>query len=277
MTAGEIKRIGDELVAQLVKENGTLVFKSPSAELMGRDNSALVTDDLMGLQLPPIRDPVLITEATDVEDQALGGAETAIEAQVNEEYGGDAESEDEASVADDESGFGPDDLEIGVDIDMSDSRPKTTALEERIRAEPRVPRFNYVSLIRNRSDGISKQVLVRRLRADQELSPRHGGVQDWLEQQSCKFGNTGFGKESNALVDCADDLQDASTGSSRGGIERVRAVKRKLRTELNPTMTNAFKTADGVEAWSPSVLKEMTTLGPLHSFAMHPGSLKPYQ
>jgi hypothetical protein len=33
-------------------------------------------------------------------------------------------------------------------------------------------------------------------------------------------------------------------------------------------MTNAFKTADGVEAWSPSVLKEMTTLGPLHSFAM---------
>ena len=65
MTAGEIERIGDELVAQLVKENGTLVFKSPSADLMGRDNSALVTDDLMGLQLPPIRDPVLITEATE--------------------------------------------------------------------------------------------------------------------------------------------------------------------------------------------------------------------
>ena len=54
MTASEIERIADELVAQLIKENGTLVFKSPSADLMGRDNSALVTDDLMGLQF--IRD-----------------------------------------------------------------------------------------------------------------------------------------------------------------------------------------------------------------------------
>ena len=103
---------------------------------------ALVTDDLMGLQLPPIRAPVLVTETTAVEDQALDGAETAIEAQVNEEYGGDAESEDEASVADDESGFEPDDLDSEVNIDLSDSRPKTTALDERIRAEPRVPRFN---------------------------------------------------------------------------------------------------------------------------------------
>jgi len=231
MTASEIERIGDELVAQLIKENGTLVFKSPSADLMGRDNSALVTDDLMGLQLPPIRAPALVTETIAVEDQALGGAETAIEAQVNEEYGGDAESEDEASVADDEDGFGPDDLESEVDIDMSDSRPKTTALEERIRAEPRVPRFNYVSLIRNRSDGISKRVLVRRLRADQELSPRHGGVQDWLEQQSCKFGHAGLKMGSNARVDCAADLQEVVTGSSRGGIERVRALMWDSRTE----------------------------------------------
>ena len=100
MTASEIERIGDELVAQLIKENSTLVFKSPSADLMGRDNSALVTDDLMGLQLPPIRAPALVTETIAVEDEALGGAETAIKAQVNEEYGGDAESEDEASVAD---------------------------------------------------------------------------------------------------------------------------------------------------------------------------------
>ena len=92
MTASEIERIGDELVEQLIKENGTLVFKSQSADLRGRDNSALVTDDLMGLQLPPIRAPVLVTETTAVEDQALDGAETAIEAQINEEYGGDAES-----------------------------------------------------------------------------------------------------------------------------------------------------------------------------------------
>ena len=84
MTASEIERIGDELVEQLIKENGTLVFKSPSADLMGRDNSALVTDDLMGLQLPPIRAPVLVTETTAVEDQALDGAKTAIKAQSTE-------------------------------------------------------------------------------------------------------------------------------------------------------------------------------------------------
>ena len=39
-------------------------------------------------------------------------------------------------------------------------------------------------------------------------------------------------------------------------------------SELNPTLTNAFRTADGVKAWSPSVLKEMTTFGSLYSFAM---------
>ena len=82
----------------------------------------------------------------------MEGAETGIAVQVNEEYEGEAESEDEASVADDESGFEPDDLDSEVDIDMSDSRPKTTALDERIRAEPRVPRFNYVSLANTKSE-----------------------------------------------------------------------------------------------------------------------------
>ena len=67
---------------------------------------------------------------------------------------------------------------------------------------------------------------------------------------------------SNALVDFVDDLKAVFTGSSGGGIERVRAVKWELlRTEFNPTMTNTFKIAD----W---VLQEMTTLGSLLSFAM---------
>jgi hypothetical protein len=243
-------------------DNGRLVFKSPAADKMGRDNSALVTDDLMGLQLPPIRAPTVAKDS----DQALEGAETGIAVQVNEEYEGDAESEDEASVADDAEQL--DELEGEIDIDLSDSRPTTTALQERILAEPRVPRFNYASLIRNRIDGSSRRILVRRLRVDQRVLSTNGTVQDWLGQQSCEFGNAGFGSGSHALVDWADDLQEESIGSSDGDIEQVRAVKRKLRTELNPTMTNAFKTADGAEAWHPSVLKELITLGPLNSFAM---------
>jgi len=96
-SCGEVERIGEEVVAQLVMDNGRLVFKSPAADKMGRDNSALVTDDLMGSQLPPIRAPIIADDS----DQALEGAETGIVAQVNEEYEGDVESEDEASVADD--------------------------------------------------------------------------------------------------------------------------------------------------------------------------------
>jgi hypothetical protein len=53
---------------------------------------------------------------------------------------------------------------------------------------------------------------------------------------------------SNALVDFVDDLKAVFTGSSGGGIERVRAVKWELCTELNPTLKNTFKTAYGVEA-----------------------------
>ena len=49
---------------------------------------------------------------------------------------------------------------------------------------------------------------------------------------------------------------------------RVSAVKRKHRTELNPTMTQAFKTLEGKEEWSPSVVKELTTLGPKEAFAI---------
>jgi hypothetical protein len=33
-------------------------------------------------------------------------------------------------------------------------------------------------------------------------------------------------------------------------------------------MTNAFKTAEGADAWTPSVVKELTKIGPKHAFAM---------
>ena len=76
---------------------------------------------------------------------------TEIEAQVNEEYEADAESEDKVSVADSEGEFGSDDLNSEVDIDMSGSRPKITALEQRIGSEPRAPWFNYACLTDTKS------------------------------------------------------------------------------------------------------------------------------
>ena len=84
-------------------------------------------------------------------------------------------------------------------------------------------------------------------------------MRDWLGQQTREFGNAGFGRESNAMVDCDDAKEKSEDGSNRG-VEHVRAIKKKVRTELNPTMTNAFRTEDGAAAWTPSVVKELMTL-----------------
>jgi hypothetical protein len=54
LTAIEVKRLSQEAEAQFLKDNGSLQVKNPSADAMGRDNSALVTNDLMELQLPPL-------------------------------------------------------------------------------------------------------------------------------------------------------------------------------------------------------------------------------
>ena len=88
---------------------------------------------------------------------------------------------------------------------MSDSRRKASALEERARSAPRVPRFNYVAMVRNRSDCDSRRELARRLESDQQLLPSLGAVQDWLEMQSCQFGDAGFGYGSNVILDYDDD------------------------------------------------------------------------
>jgi hypothetical protein len=68
---------------------------------MERNNSPLVTNDLMELQLPPVRGPIMAATVGDEDDALEGGAETLVKAQDNELYIGDAESEDEASVVDD--------------------------------------------------------------------------------------------------------------------------------------------------------------------------------
>ena len=263
LTAREIEKLANEMEAQLLKADGSFVVKTPSADAMGRNNSALVLNDLMELQLPPLGGPRTIVS----EDDVLGGAETVVEAEVEELYEGDAESEDEGSVADDAEAI--DDLDDEAIIDISDSAPVKMALDERIPGQ-RVPRFNYVSLIRHQIDGSSKKVLVRRstLQDDgQHAWQENGVVRDWLGQQTCEFGNAGFGRESNVMVDCDDAKEKSEDGSNRG-VEHVRAVKKKVRTELNPTMTNAFRTEDGAAAWTPSVVKELMTLGPKHSFAM---------
>jgi hypothetical protein len=253
LTAREIEKLANEMEAQLLKADGSFVVKTPSADAMGRSNSALVLNDLMELQLPPLGGPKTIV---DEDDDVLGGAETIVEAQVDELYEGDAESEDEGSVADNFEQL--EELDDEGIVDISDSGPVTMALDER-KPGQRVPRFNYVSLIRHQIDGSSRRILVRRskLQDDGYKRQENCGMEDWLEKQSCKFGDAGFGRESNVFVDCDDRI-----------IQRIRAVKRKLRTDLNPTMTNAFKTEDGAEEWTPALLKELTTLGPMHSFAM---------
>ena len=63
--------------AQLLKADGSFVVKTPSADAMGRSNSALVLNDLMELQLPPLGGPKTIV---DEDDDVLGGAETIVEA-----------------------------------------------------------------------------------------------------------------------------------------------------------------------------------------------------
>ena len=53
LTAREIERLSTETEAQLLRDDGTLLVKTPSADAMGRNNSPLVPNDLQELQLPP--------------------------------------------------------------------------------------------------------------------------------------------------------------------------------------------------------------------------------
>ena len=62
--------------------------------------------------------------------------------------------------------------------------------------------------------------------------------------------------------------EEEASSSSSGEDARVSAVKRKQRTELNPTMVKVFKTIEGAAEWTPSIVKELTTLGPNKSFAI---------
>ena len=78
LTVTEIARISKEAEAQFLKQggDGTIEIKTPAADAMERNNSPLVTNDLMELQLPPVRGPVMAA-TVGVEDDALeGGAET---------------------------------------------------------------------------------------------------------------------------------------------------------------------------------------------------------
>ena len=128
---------------------------------------------------------------------------------MSEEYEADAESEDTVSVADSEGEFGSDDLNSEVDIDMSGSRPKITALEEQIGSEPRAPWFNYACLAvtKSKPGGQQQKSLDKAIKSDYFQDT---GEQHLFEQQSCKLGNAGLKRGSNALVDFADDLEVVS-------------------------------------------------------------------
>ena len=47
LTAREIEKLANEMEAQLLKADGSFVVKTPSADAMGRNNSALVLNDIM--------------------------------------------------------------------------------------------------------------------------------------------------------------------------------------------------------------------------------------
>jgi hypothetical protein len=239
----------------------------------------------MELQLPPLGGPKV---AIHVHDNGLeGGAETVVEAPVEEVYDGDEQSEDEASVADDAEAAADEDDDadaVGVVADLSDSAPVQSALQERALAPKRalrIPgRYALAGLKRMHSDGRRRRVSVRSIDTVPVEEGCSGVVQDWLQMQECAFGDAGFGQNSNVFDD-RDDTEgydhSSSSSSSCGGNVRVSAVKRKHRTELNPTMTQAFKTLEGKEEWSPSIIKELTTLGPKEAFAIEqvPWSLIP--
>jgi hypothetical protein len=106
-----------------------------------------------------------------------------VEAQVEELYEGDAESEDEGSVADDAETI--EDLDDEAIVDISDSAPVKMALDERIPGQ-RVPRFNYVSLIRHQIDGSRSRILVRRSKLvdDGHLVKANCGIEDWLARDA---------------------------------------------------------------------------------------------
>ena len=207
-------------------------------------------------------------------EDVLAGAEIGVEAQRSEEYEGNLTSEAEGSDADNRGAEEEEedgDVEDGVDTDMSEK--KLMAFEERASAPKRVPRVNYVALIRNYNDGKSRGVMIR----SDDLEPVDesigGSVQDWLDAQPDReFGDAGFGSSSRVFVDQSaawQTTQEETTSSiSSSDASRVAAVKRKVRTQLNPTMVQAFKTEEGATDWSASILKELTTLGPKKSFAI---------
>ena len=118
-----------------------------------------------------------------------------------------------------------------ADADLSDSRPAPSALEERANAPSRVPRVQYAE------GRVLRRVSDRRL-------------ESWLLAPTTpKFGDYGFGSRSSVFVDRAPawmQEEEAINSSSRNSDEdaRVSAVKRKQRTELNPTMVKAFKTSE---------------------------------
>ena len=90
LTANEIERLSKEAEAQFLKQDGaggTIEVKTPAADAMERNNSPLVTNnDLMELQLPPVRGPVMAATVGAEDDALEGGAETVVKAQVDELY-----------------------------------------------------------------------------------------------------------------------------------------------------------------------------------------------
>ena len=64
---GRLSSTLEEAEAQFLKKDGAGIIevKTPAADAMERNNSPLVTNDLMELQLPPVRGPTMAATVGD--------------------------------------------------------------------------------------------------------------------------------------------------------------------------------------------------------------------
>jgi len=216
-------------------------------------------------------------------------SEVFVSEEVVEEYDGPDASEAEASDADAEVSDDAEsvdegsDAENGEDMDLTDNKPVEMAAANR---PTRRPRIEYAGLKRNSSDG--KAVATPRLaklvhmdrkgacNADVDYGA-NGTLEEWYHEQECVFGIAGYGEYSNVIMAplMPEKFGDASLIETEMEHEEdpvsmpcISVVKRKSRTEMNPTVTVAFKTEEGTAKWTPSVVKELTVLGPMNKFAM---------
>jgi hypothetical protein len=168
-------------------------------------------------------------------------------------------------------------------MDLTDNRLVEMAASNR---PTRRPRIEYAGLRRHSSDGkiVGAPRLAKLVQLDRKEAGyaniddgANGTLEEWYHEQECVFGIAGYGEHSNVITAPRMSEKRGDTSLMETEMEHeddfasmpcISVVKRKSRTEMNPTVTVAFKTDEGTAKWTPSVVKELTVLGPMNKFAM---------